>query len=189
MKIIREALEVIKNTHGTDIFTSGGCAILAASLADICNEKGIKCEFTLMFKHFTEYNGSNEDAYDSDTGEYDEDYEDDSEIFVSLSHVFLTIGKISYDIGGDNADERWQEHILSFEKEEYGEERSEFEYETLTTNNPVKSLLEITKDYSLDTPVFPIYKEVRDSLISANSLSSPECVSMVENVPIANNLS
>lgn len=129
------------------VFTTGGCGILAASLATICQKHQQECELSLIHR-------------------YDPRTRTDT-----LSHVTLGIPDkaLSLDITGAEADTRWVEQIQDAEVDIFGDNLYEFSYEDIFISpkspSPVRHLQRITQDYDIKMPVMPFYGHVLNSAI------------------------
>lgn len=125
----------------------------------------------MLLKHFTEikkdFNGELSESF----------------VLTNLRHVFLSANNQTRDVGGINAEERGIDYILDDEIARFGEGRSDFQCIYIDSKTkPLKTLVKITSEYKLSTPVFPLYKEMRKFLVENNVLSkSKESVMTYDN--------
>ena len=104
----------LKEAYGEDIFESGECANLARALVYILQKQGKQAKYLLVFHH---------EVVDAD----------DDEDSTRLSHVAVEHDGHVYDIGGVDADTRWEARWDPDSYPELSEGRShEFSYSAIT---------------------------------------------------------
>ena len=142
-----KAIEIAKKEYGTEFYIDGGCAVMAALLADVAKNKNEFGEFLILIRV------TDGDSY--------------------VSHVCFHHNetKDTYDIsGGDDAEERWTTKIIN-ECREMREEDPAFETESISfdkTSDIYEVLKVISSDYFLSIGskwVEENYKSLRDKVL------------------------
>jgi hypothetical protein len=145
-------IDLACSIYGKDFFTSGGCGVLAALLAEVTHAKGEYGSLYLIIR-----------VGDGDSW---------------LSHICFNdhISNDCYDInGGDGADEQW-EHLIYSQCIENNEEDPAFEYSEifLDSQSDIFAILKkLSSEYFLNVSkqwVENHYPDLRDRVLSAAGL-------------------
>lgn len=122
---------ILCNEYDKDFFTSGGCGVFAALLAEVAARDGQHGEFNLVMR---------------------EDIDGDQ----WLSHItyYHYESSLDLDVGGRDAEDRWMAKI-SEEVEEDGEDPSELVFDNIGVavgpeDDIMKILLDTTEQYGLN---------------------------------------
>lgn len=133
------------------LFTHGGCGILAASLATLCQQHKQPCNLQLIHRY--------DPRTDTDT----------------LTHITLSLPDTGacLDISGAEAGVRWLDKLIDDELDTFGESLYEFSFEDIAiypdSPAPVKHLQRITTDYELRLPIMPYYGDVLGAVMAKNN--------------------